>query len=89
MPAAKKKASTFLESINPEAIIQLAMMCDAAEEEMVLPLGLKNLESDLEQHLVTKVDQVMRMAVSHVLNNTSLTVADQIISLFFWQDSIL
>lgn len=47
MPSAKKKASKFLESINPEAIIQLAMMCDAAEEEMVLSLGLKKVESDL------------------------------------------
>jgi hypothetical protein len=33
---AKNSASFFLQSINSEAVIQIAMMCDAAQEELEL-----------------------------------------------------
>ena len=35
-PKAKLSASFFLQSINSEAVLQIAMMCDAAQEELEL-----------------------------------------------------
>eukprot|EP00435_Cladocopium_sp_Y103_P024769 s794_g6.t1 len=37
-PKAKKAAEFFLQNINPEVILQIAMMCDAAQEELDLSL---------------------------------------------------
>lgn len=41
LPKAKERAASFLLLIEPEAILQLAMMVDAAQEEMELPFACK------------------------------------------------
>ena len=37
-PQAKKAAELFLLNISPEVVLQIAMMCDAAQEELDLSL---------------------------------------------------
>ena len=37
-PKVKKNAASFLRSVNAEAVVQIAMMCDAAQEELDLIL---------------------------------------------------
>ena len=37
-PKAKKAAEFFLLNISPEVVLQIAMMCDAAQEELDLSL---------------------------------------------------
>ena len=39
VPKAKQNAASFLRNINPESVLQIAMMCDAAQEELDLILG--------------------------------------------------
>lgn len=46
----KANALEFLQSINPESILQIAMMCDAAAEEMELFLASIRLFSTRVQY---------------------------------------
>ena len=45
-PQGQEGSGRFLTSINPEYILQIAMMCDAAQEELDLHLGLVILAHD-------------------------------------------
>eukprot|EP00435_Cladocopium_sp_Y103_P021208 s316_g5.t1 len=58
LPKPKKRAADFLHSINAEAILQIAMMCDAAAEEMELTLKSSSfavtpaLQSDMSHDMI-------------------------------------